>query len=141
MRKIEVRKDAAGVNRLFLNNQPVFQIGPLDQGWWPDGLYTAPTDEALRYDVEMTRKLGYNMARKHVKVEPARWYYWCDKLGLMVWQDMPSGFTGREKNVGRNKPDDAAFTPEEAAVYQARACGPDARAAQCAEHRVLGAVQ
>jgi hypothetical protein len=69
----------------------------LDQGWWPDGLYTAATDEALRYDVEMTRKLGFNMARKHVKVEPARWYYHCDKLGLMVWQDMPSGGGPGEK--------------------------------------------
>lgn len=91
MRKIEVKKDADGVNRLFLNNQVLFQVGPLDQGWWPDGLYTAATDEALRFDVEMTRKLGYNMARKHVKVEPLRWYYHCDKLGLLVWQDMPSG--------------------------------------------------
>ena len=61
----------------------LFQYGPLDQGWWPDGLYTAPTDEALKYDIEMTKKLGMNMARKHVKVEPARWYYWCDKLGLL----------------------------------------------------------
>jgi hypothetical protein len=91
MRKIEVKKDGAGVNRLFLNNRVVFQYGPLDQGWWPDGLYTAPTDEALRYDIEMTKRLGFNMARKHVKVEPARWYYWCDKLGLLVWQDMVSG--------------------------------------------------
>ena len=129
MRKIEVRKDAAGVNRLFLNNQPVFQIGPLDQGWWPDGLYTAPTDEALRYDIEMTRKLGFNMARKHVKVEPARWYYWCDKLGLLVWQDMPSGFTGeREERGPQQARTTPPFTPEEAAVLPARARGPDARA-------------
>jgi hypothetical protein len=69
----------------------VFQYGPLDQGWWPDGLYTAPTDEALKYDIEMTKKFGMNMIRKHVKVEPARWYYWCDKLGVLVWQDMVSG--------------------------------------------------
>jgi hypothetical protein len=75
----------------LLNGEPLFQYGPLDQGWWPDGLYTAPNDEALQYDVEITKKLGFNMARKHVKVEPARWYYWCDKLGLLVWQDMPSG--------------------------------------------------
>jgi hypothetical protein len=66
-------------------------LGPLDQGFWPDGLYTAPTDKALRYDIEMTKQLGFNMARKHVKVEPDRWYYWCDRLGLLVWQDMPSG--------------------------------------------------
>ncbi len=91
MRKIALGKDEAGANRLLLNGEPLFQYGPLDQGWWPDGLYTAPNDEALRYDVEMTKKLGFNMARKHVKVEPARWYYWCDKLGLLVWQDMPSG--------------------------------------------------
>jgi hypothetical protein len=91
MRKIEMKKDAAGINRLWLNGEVLFQLGPLDQGWWPDGLYTAATDEALRYDVEITRRMGFNMARKHVKVEPARWYYWCDKLGLMVWQDMASG--------------------------------------------------
>ncbi len=77
---------------MFLNNEPVVpSLGPLDQGWWPDGLYTAPTDEALKFDIEATRELGFNMARKHVKVEPDRWYYWCDKLGLLVWQDMPSG--------------------------------------------------
>ncbi len=91
MRKIEVKKDGDGINRLWLNDKVVFQYGPLDQGWWPDGLYTAPTDEALKYDIEMTKKLGFNRARKHVKVEPARWYYWCDKLGLLVWQDMVSG--------------------------------------------------
>jgi hypothetical protein len=91
MRKIALARDSAGVLRLQLNNQTQFQLGPLDQGFWPDGLYTAPTDEALRWDIEMLKKIGFNMARKHVKVEPERWYYWCDKLGLMVWQDMPSG--------------------------------------------------
>jgi hypothetical protein len=91
MRKISLGKDEHGVNRIMLNNKPVFQYGPLDQGFWPDGLYTAPTDEALKYDIEMTKKLGFNMIRKHVKVEPARWYYHCDKLGMLVWQDMPSG--------------------------------------------------
>ncbi len=101
MRKIEVKKDTDGFNRIFLNNKPLFQYGPLDQGWWPDGLYTAPTDAALKYDIEMTKKLGFNMARKHVKVEPARWYYWCDKLGLLVWQDMPSG----DRSIGGNDPD------------------------------------
>lgn len=101
MRKIEVKQDADGFNRLFLNNQPLFQFGPLDQGWWPDGLYTAPTDEALRYDVEITRQLGFNMCRKHVKVEPERWYYHCDQLGLLVWQDMPSG----DRSIGSNDPD------------------------------------
>jgi hypothetical protein len=91
LRKIDVRKDGDGVTRLHLNGKPYFQAGPLDQGFWPDGLYTAPTDEALKYDIEMTKKLGFNMIRKHVKVEPERWYYWCDKLGMLVWQDMPSG--------------------------------------------------
>ena len=96
MRKIAVAKDSQGVNRLMLNNQVLFQYGPLDQGWWPDGLYTPATDEALKYDIVMTKKFGMNMARKHVKYEPARWYYWCDKLGLLVWQDMPAGAS--EKN-------------------------------------------
>jgi len=91
MRKIAMSKDEHGVNRLMLNGKSVFQLGPLDQGWWPDGLYTAPTDEALKFDIEITRKLGFNMIRKHVKVEPERWYYWCDTLGILVWQDMPSG--------------------------------------------------
>lgn len=91
MRKISVRKDQYGINRLCLNNKTLFQYGPLDQGWWPDGLYTAPTDKALRYDIEVLKKIGCNMLRKHVKIEPARLYYWCDKLGLMVWQDMASG--------------------------------------------------
>ncbi len=95
MRKVEAGPGPDGVTRLLLNGEAVFQVGPLDQGFWPDGLYTAPTDEALRYDIEMTKRLGFNMARKHVKVEPARWYYWCDKLGLLVWQDMPNGGHGR----------------------------------------------
>jgi beta-galactosidase/beta-glucuronidase len=96
LRKIEVRKDEAGVNRLMLNGQPLFQYGPLDQGWWPDGLYTPASDAALKYDIEMTKKLGMNMARKHVKLEIPRWYYWCDKLGLLVWQDMPSANVDRD---------------------------------------------
>ena len=90
MRKYSVGKDAEGIPRLLLNDEPLFQLGPLDQGYWPDGLYTAPTDEALRFDIEATKHLGFNMIRKHVKVEPARWYYHCDRLGLLVWQDMPS---------------------------------------------------
>ncbi|MBC7855213.1 MAG: glycoside hydrolase family 2 [Pirellulaceae bacterium] len=101
MRKISLGKDAQGITRILLNNKPLFQFGPLDQGFWPDGLYTAPTDEALRYDLEVTKKLGFNMVRKHVKVEPARWYHHCDKLGLLVWQDMPSG----DKYIGPNDPD------------------------------------
>jgi beta-galactosidase/beta-glucuronidase len=97
MRKISVAPDANGVQRMMLNNEAVFQYGPLDQGWWPDGLYTAPTDEALRFDIEKTKAMGFNTIRKHVKVEPARWYNYCDKLGMLVWQDMPSGdlATGR----------------------------------------------
>ncbi|HEY3966219.1 MAG TPA: glycoside hydrolase family 2 TIM barrel-domain containing protein [Planctomycetaceae bacterium] len=94
MRKSSIGKDEQGVTRIMLNNKPLFQFGPLDQGFWPDGLYTAPTDEALKFDIEITKKYGFNMARKHVKVEPARWYYWCDKLGLLVWQDMPSSADG-----------------------------------------------
>ena len=91
MRKIGKGPDAQGILRLQLNNRPLFMYGPLDQGWWPDGLYTAPTDEALAYDVQKTKDWGFNMIRKHVKVEPARWYYHCDRLGILVWQDMPSG--------------------------------------------------
>jgi len=91
MRKFSVGTDARGVKRLFLNNKPLFQHGLLDQGYWPDGLYTAPTDEALEYDVITAKRLGFNMLRKHIKVEPARWYYHCDRHGLIVWQDMPSG--------------------------------------------------
>jgi hypothetical protein len=79
-----------GVMRPLLNGKFVFQLGTLDQGYWPDGIYTAPTDEALRWDLERQKALGFNMVRKHIKVEPARWYYWADRLGLMVWQDMPS---------------------------------------------------
>ena len=90
MRKISLMRDRAGVLRLALNNRPMFELGLLDQGWWPDGLYTAPTDAALRSDIETMKHLGFNTARKHVKVEPDRWYYDCDKLGFLVWQDMPS---------------------------------------------------
>ena len=114
MRKIEMKKDEAGINRLFLNNEVLFQYGPLDQGWWPDGLYTAATDDALKYDIEVLKKLGCNMLRKHVKISPDRLYYWCDKLGLMVWQDMPSG----DKYIGRNGAD-ITRTPESAAQFEA----------------------
>lgn len=91
MRKISKKRDENGVVRMQLNNEDYFHFGPLDQGWWPDGLYTAPTDEALKYDIVKTKEMGYNMIRKHVKVEPARWYTHCDELGILVWQDMPSG--------------------------------------------------
>jgi hypothetical protein len=91
LRSIAIRADATGARKLFLNGEPLFQFGPLDQGWWPDGLYTAPTDEALAFDIQKTHDLGFNVIRKHVKVEPARWYYHADRLGMLVWQDMPSG--------------------------------------------------
>lgn len=94
MRKMSLKKDAFGIIRMQLNNEDYFQFGPLDQGWWPDGLYTAPTDEALKYDIVKTKELGFNLIRKHVKVEPARWYTHCDRLGILVWQDMPNGDKG-----------------------------------------------
>jgi hypothetical protein len=98
LRKIAIQTGPDGLARIFLNHQFLFQWGVLDQGFWPDGLYTAPTDAALKSDLETIKQMGFNMARKHVKVEPERWYYWCDKLGLMVWQDMPSGNNGTEES-------------------------------------------
>ncbi|MGH8022165.1 MAG: glycoside hydrolase family 2 protein, partial [Limisphaerales bacterium] len=91
MRKIALRKDDTGTVRIALNNHFIFQLGTLDQGFWPGGIYTAPTDDAMRSDIEFLKRSGFNLIRKHVKVEPQRWYYWCDKLGMLVWQDMPSG--------------------------------------------------
>jgi beta-galactosidase/beta-glucuronidase len=95
MRKVSLGKDEQGRTRIFLNNKFVFEMGALDQGFWPDGIYTAPTDAALRYDIEVAKKLGFNLLRKHAKVEPDRWYYWADKLGMLVWQDMPQMFGGQ----------------------------------------------
>ena len=91
MRKISVETAADGYPQLMLNNEPLFQYGTLDQGYWPDGVLTPPSDEAMRYDLEFLKQAGFNMLRKHIKVEPARYYYWTDRLGLLVWQDMPSG--------------------------------------------------
>ena len=91
MRKFNIAKDEKGITRLFLNNKPYFQRGLLDQGYWPDGGLTPPTDEAMIFDIREMKRLGFNMLRKHIKVEPARWYYHCDKLGMLVWQDMVSG--------------------------------------------------
>jgi hypothetical protein len=91
LRKISLGHGADGSARLLLNNKPLFQFGFLDQGFWPDGLHTPPTDEAIRFDITSTLSFGMNLARKHIKIEPDRWYYWADKLGLLVWQDMPSG--------------------------------------------------
>jgi beta-galactosidase/beta-glucuronidase len=103
MRKISTRKDENGIFRLQLNNEDYFQFGTLDQGWWPDGLYTAPSDDALKYDIIKTKELGFNMIRKHVKVEPARWYYHADKVGMLVWQDMPNGENFRFPKWQRDK--------------------------------------
>lgn len=91
MRKIEIKKDSNNMPRIYLNNKPYFQNGLLDQGYWPDGLYTAPSDEALIYDIKMAKELGFNMLRKHIKIEPMRWYYHCDRLGMLVWQDIVNG--------------------------------------------------
>lgn len=121
MRKISLETDSKGIKRLKLNNEFLFQFGPLDQGWWPDGLYTAPTDEALRFDVVKTKEMGFNMIRKHVKVEPARWYYHCDREGILVWQDMPSGDLGNSWEIrpfilGRAK--DKQRTPESENIFK-----------------------
>lgn len=91
MRKIEIAKDEKGVKRLFLNNKPLFHNGLLDQGYWPESLYTPPTEEAIIFDIETAKRMGYNMLRKHIKIEPLRWYYHCDRLGMLVWQDMING--------------------------------------------------
>ncbi len=117
MRKVSLGKDEEGRTRILLNGRPIFQFGLLDQGFWPDGLYTAPNDEALRYDIEATAQLGFNLIRKHVKVEPARWYTWCDRMGMLVWQDMPNG--DRFLNVFKPEPDpDLIRTAESAAQYE-----------------------
>jgi beta-galactosidase/beta-glucuronidase len=96
MRKISLGADANGIQRILLNNRFVFQYGPLDQGWWPDGLYTAPSEEAMIYDIDKLKEMGFNMIRKHIKVEPARYYNYCDKTGMLLWQDMPSGDLGNK---------------------------------------------
>jgi len=130
MRKISL--GAGPSNKImYLNNKPLFHYGTLDQGWWPDGLHTPPSDEGMKYDVQVTKDMGFNMIRKHIKVEPDRWYYWCDKIGIMVWQDMPSGMvvipkdpSEDQKNnrphhvqhVGRNAPDLARRTADAAQI-------------------------
>ncbi len=112
MRKISLKRDSSPnrYRRMALNDAIVFQFGPLDQGWWPDGLYTAPTDEAMKFDLIKTKEWGFNMVRKHIKVEPARWYYYCDALGLLVWQDMP--------NIADHLPGSLKTRPEELAKAQ-----------------------
>ena len=119
MRSVSEKKDS-GPNkyrRIALNDEILFQFGPLDQGWWPDGLYTAPTDEAMKYDLLKTKEWGYNMVRKHIKVEPARWYYYCDVLGLLVWQDMP--------NLADNLKATVATRPQEVGRMQRNVWGKD----------------
>lgn len=121
MRKISIAPDAHGIQKMLLNNNFLFEFGPLDQGWWPDGLYTAPTDDALKFDIEKTKEMGFNMIRKHIKVEPARWYYYCDSIGMLVWQDMPSGDLGnhwepRPGVLGRATDKDR--TPESEGYYR-----------------------
>jgi hypothetical protein len=99
LREISSQKDGNGYNRVFLNNQPVFQYGTLDQGWWPDGLLTPPSAEAMLWDLVQLKRMGFNTVRKHIKVEPALYYYYADSLGLMLWQDMPSGFATARKET------------------------------------------
>lgn len=123
MRKISMGTDENGIQRPLLNNEFLFQYGLLDQGWWPDGLYTAPTDKALLFDIEKTKEMGFNMIRKHIKVEPARWYYHCDRLGLLVWQDMPSGDWGgntwdKAPSLTRGLPHEKVRTAQSEAIFR-----------------------
>lgn len=127
-----MRKISVGIHKgnqyLFLNNEPLFHYGTLDQGWWPDGLHTPPSDEAMKYDIEITKEMGFNMIRKHIKVEPDRWYYHCDKLGILVWQDMPAAMAvlpkgGLQKphhlqHVWRRTPEELNFPSDDAAQYE-----------------------
>ena len=120
MREVSLYVKNKNTKLLGLNGQPLFQFGPLDQGWWPDGLYTAPTDEALKYDIQKTKDFGFNMIRKHIKVEPSRWFYYCDQLGMLVWQDMPC-FASNNLNkwVVHNYSEDTDFpaTPQAKANF------------------------
>ena len=115
MRKISIAKGKDGFPRLFLNNERLFELGVLDQGYWPDGISTAPSDAALRSDIEFSKRLGFNLCRKHMKVEPERWYYWCDKLGMLVWQDMPGGDRNavpRDREIQRTQQSATQFETE-----------------------------
>lgn len=113
LRTIAVEK-VGGRNRIVLNGKPTFLLATLDQGYWPDGIYTAPTDTALKFDIQKTKDLGFNTIRKHIKVEPARWYYWADRIGLMVWQDMPALPTGRNDKL--SAADKASFRADVSAI-------------------------
>lgn len=120
MREVSLYVKNKNTQLLGLNGQPLFQFGPLDQGWWPDGLYTAPTDEALRFDIQKTKDFGFNMIRKHIKVEPSRWFYHCDRLGMLVWQDMPCFASNNLNKWGvhnYNEGTDFPATPQAKANY------------------------
>lgn len=121
MRKISMVKDERGFQRLQLNNRTVFQFGTLDQGWWPDGLLTPPSAGGMRYDLEALKSMGFNMLRKHIKVEPWLYYYYADSLGILLWQDMPSGFETADKgnqHVAWDAPADWARPAESAAQWE-----------------------
>ncbi len=115
LRTIAIRK-VDGRNRIVLNGKPTFLLATLDQGYWPDGIHTAPTDDALKFDIQKTKDLGFNTIRKHIKVEPARWYYWTDRIGLMVWQDMPALPTDRNDKL--SAADKAAFRADVSAIVE-----------------------
>lgn len=115
LRTIAIEK-VGGRNRIVLNGKPTFLLATLDQGYWPDGIHTAPTDEALKFDIQKTKDLGFNTIRKHIKVEPARWYYWTDRIGLMVWQDMPALPTDRNDKL--SDADKAAFRTDVSAIVE-----------------------
>lgn len=120
MREVSLYAKNRSTKLMGLNGQPLFQFGPLDQGWWPDGLYTAPTDEALVYDIQKTKDFGFNMIRKHIKVEPSRWFYHCDRLGMLVWQDMPCFGSNNLNKWGvhnYNEGTDFPATPQAKANY------------------------
>ena len=120
MRKVGMRRDKSGVMRFTLNDKNIFHYGPLDQGWWPDGLYTAPSYEAMIYDIDKTKDLGFNMIRKHIKIEPALWYEYCDRNGILVWQDMPSADLGisRWQNRTYFKGEEPKRSPESDRIFR-----------------------
>ena len=115
LRRIAIAK-VGGQNRIVLNGKPAFLLATLDQGYWPDGIYTAPTDAALKFDIQKTKDLGFNTIRKHIKVEPARWFYWADHIGLMVWQDMPAMPNGRNDKLSDG--DKARFRKDVASIVE-----------------------
>jgi hypothetical protein len=115
LRTIAIKK-VGKFNRIVLNGKPTFLLATLDQGYWPDGIHTAPTDEALKFDIQKTKDFGFNTIRKHIKVEPARWYYWADRIGLMVWQDMPAMPNGHNEKI--SEADKARFRKDVTAIVQ-----------------------